>query len=206
MWGDAVFGRVLEKQAGYVSLTETSYTPLARLSASQSPEERQIMGNGVISVIIVVLIAVCGWTYILWKNSRKMHDTISLTAQQQNLVRNDESARTLCRAIRILNPNVTPGIDYVIRHDTPEQEPYIADWMSTTSRPTEKEINSAILEISDVHHEDKYASKRRAEYPSVEEQLDAAYKARQGDNAKQLEVDEKIRRVKEKYPKTDDCV
>ena len=47
---------------------------------------------------------------------------------------------------------------------------------------------------------------RRAEYPSVEEQLDAAYQVRQGDNAKQLEVDEKIRHVQEKYPKTDVCV
>ena len=46
---------------------------------------------------------------------------------------------------------------------------------------------------------------RRADYPSVEEQLDAAYQARQGNDAKQLEVDEKIRRVKEQYPKGDEC-
>jgi hypothetical protein len=164
------------------------------------------MDNGFINILTVVLIAMCGWTYILWKNSRKMNDTINLTARQQNLVRHNERARTLCRAIRILNSNVTPGIDYVIRHDTPEQEPYIAEWMSNTPRPTEEEINSALLEVSDVHHENKYASMRRAEYPSVGEQLDAAYQARQGDNAKQLEVDEKIRRVKEEYPKTDECV
>jgi len=47
---------------------------------------------------------------------------------------------------------------------------------------------------------------RRADYPSVEAQLDAAYQARQGDNAVQLKVDEEIRAVKEKYPKTDECV
>ena len=161
------------------------------------------MGEGNIYVIVVVLIAVWIWIYILWKNSRITNNVIKLIAQQHNLVRHDERARTLCRAIHILNPNVVIGVDYVIRHDTPEQEPYISEWMTSTSRPTEEEINSALLEISDVHHEDKYTAMRKAGYPSVEEQLDAAYQARQGNNAKQLEIDEKIRRVKEKYPKTD---
>jgi hypothetical protein len=164
------------------------------------------MDNGAINIVGLVLVAVCIWTYIIWKNSRRTNDVIKLTAQQHNLVRHDKRVRALCRAIHILNPNVTVGIDYVIRHDAPEQEPYIAEWMANTSRPTEEEINSALLEISDVHHEEKYASMRRAEYPSVEDQLDAAYQMRQGDNAKQLEVDEKIRRVKEKYPKTGEYI
>ena len=164
------------------------------------------MGNGVINIVIVVLISVCIMIYILWKNSRKMDEAIKLTAQQRSLLKQDERAVKLCRAIRILNPNVTPGVDYVIRQDTPEQEPYIAEWMADTSQPTEADIKSALLEISDVHHEDKYAAMRRADYPSVEEQLDAAYQARQGNDAKQLEVDEKIRRVKEQFPKGDGCI
>ena len=164
------------------------------------------MGNGVTNIVIVVLISVCIMIYVLWKNSRRMNEAIRLSVQQRHLVRHDERALTLCRAIRILNPNVRPGVDYVIRQDTPEQEPYIAEWMADISRPTEEEINAALLEISDVHHEDKFAAMRRADYPSVEEQLDAAYRARQGDNAKQLEVDEKIRRVKERYPKREECL
>ena len=164
------------------------------------------MGNGVINIVIVVLISVCVMVYILWKNSRRMNEVIKLTAQQRNLVRHDERALTLCRAIRILNPNVTAGVDYVIRQDTPEQEPYIGKWMADTPRPTQEEISSAKLEVSDVNHEDKYAAMRRADYPSVEEQLDAAYQERQGNDAKQLEVDEKIRLVKEKYPKSDKCL
>lgn len=164
------------------------------------------MDNGAINIIIVVLVAACIWLYILWKNSRKMHDTINQIAQQHDFIRHDERARRLCRAIHILNPNFTVGVDYFIGHDNPEQEPYIAEWMTSSSRPTEKEINAALQEISDIHHEEKYASMRRTEYPSVEEQLDAAYQARQGNNAKQLEIDEKISRVKEKYPKTDECV
>ena len=159
-----------------------------------------------INIIIAVLIGVCVWMFILWKNSRRMNDEIRMVAQQHSLVRHDERARQLCRAIHILNSNVTAGIDYVIRHDTPEQEAYIAEWTVDEPWPTEEEINSALLEISDVHHEDKYATLRRAEYPSIEEQLEAAYQARQGNNARQLEVDEKIRHVREKYPKTDVCV
>ena len=163
------------------------------------------MGNGVINIIIVVLITVCIMIYILWKTSRRMDETITQTLEQRNLIRHDERVVTLCRAIRILNPNVTAGVDFVIKQDSPEQEPYIAEWMADTPRPTKEEINAALVEVSDAHHEDKYAAMRRADYPSVEEQLDAMYQARQGSNAKQLEVDGKIRRVKERYPKGDEC-
>jgi len=162
--------------------------------------------EGVINIVIVILIVVCIWIYILWKNSQKMHESIVLLAQQHNLVRNDDPVRMLCRALHILNPQLTAGVDYVLRHDNPEQAPYIAEWLTDAPRPSEEEIKSAMLEISDIHHEEKYAALRRAEYPSVEAQLDAAYQARQGDNAVQLKVDEEIRAVKEKYPKTDECV
>jgi len=126
---------------------------------------------------------------------------LKLAAQQHIHVKQDERALLLFRDIRILSTNVTAGVDYIIRQDSPDQDPYIAEWLADTARPSEEEVNSALLEISDTSHEDKYAAMRRADYPSVEEQLDAAYQARQGNDAKQLEVDEKIRRVKEHYPK-----
>ena len=47
---------------------------------------------------------------------------------------------------------------------------------------------------------------RRAEYPGVGDQLDAAYKARQGNDAEQIAIDELIRKVKDKYPKSVDCL
>jgi signal transduction histidine kinase len=164
------------------------------------------MDKGVTNIVIVVLIVACVFIYILWMNSRRTKDAIIQVAQQHNLTRHDERARTLCRAIHILNPNVTAGVDYVIRHDSPGQEPYIAEWLANAPRPSDDKIKSALLEITDVHHELKYAAMRRKEYPSVGEQLDAAYQARQGENTKQLDVDEKIRHVREKYPKTDECV
>ena len=162
--------------------------------------------EGVMNIVIVILIVVCIWIYILWSNSRKMNESIKVLGQQHNLARNDDRVRTLCRALHILNPQLTAGVDYVIRHDNPEQAPYIAEWLTDAPRPSEEEINSAIQELSDIHHEEKYAALRRAEYPSVGAQLDAAYQARQGDNARQLEVDEEIRVVKDKYPKTDECI
>lgn len=165
-----------------------------------------MISNGVITIVIVVLITACIMIYILWKNSRRMDDTINLTAQQQHLVRHDNRARALCRAVRILNPHVKAGIDYVIKQDNPEQEAYIAEWMSDEPQPAEEAIKSALLEISDVRHEDNYAAMRRAEYPSVGDQLDAAYQARQGDNTKQLEIDAEILRVKEHYPKGGPCM
>ena len=164
------------------------------------------MGDGVSSIVIVVLIAVCFWMYILWKNSHKLNDDIRLIAQQHNLIRNDDSARALCRAIHLVNPHVTAGVDYIIRHDNPAEEPAIAEWKSDSSRPTAEQLSTALQELSNSYHEEEYAAMRRAEYPGVGEQLDAMYEARQGNAAKLLEVDEKIRLVKEKYPKADECV
>jgi len=164
------------------------------------------MTNGALNVLIVILIAVCFWVFILWKNSRRLHEDINAVAQQHNLIRNDDSARTLCRAIHLLNPKLTAGIDYIIGHDNSEQEPYISDWMTESPKPTEEQIRKALSELSDVNHEAKYAAMRRSAYPSVGEQLDAAYQARQGNNAKQIEIDQRIREVKEKYPKLDECI
>lgn len=42
---------------------------------------------------------------------------------------------------------------------------------------------------------------RIGEYPSIGDQMDAAFKARQGDNSQQLEIDSAIAIVKAKYPK-----
>jgi hypothetical protein len=118
-----------------------------------------------------------------------------MVAQQHNLIRNDDYARALCRALHLLNPKLTAGIDYVIRHDTTEQEPYIAEWMADSPQPTADQIKSALVELSDASHEARYAAMRRAEYPSIGEQLDAAYQARQGNDAKQIEIDRRIREV-----------
>ena len=164
------------------------------------------MDNGILAIIVVVLISTSIMIFVLWKNSRRMDEDIRRTAQQRDLVRHDERALMLCRAVRILNPNVIAGVDYLIKQDAPDQDPYIGEWLADTARPTDEELGEALREVSDAHHEEKYAAMRRADYPSVEEQLNAAYQTRQGDDTKQREVDERIRRVKEHYPKGNECV
>ena len=46
-----------------------------------------------------------------------------------------------------------------------------------------------------------YVFLRKSEYPSLEDQLDALYKARRGDDSELKKLDRKITRVKNKYPK-----
>ena len=46
-----------------------------------------------------------------------------------------------------------------------------------------------------------YMFLRKSEYPSIEDQLDALYKARRGDDSELKKLDRKITRVKNKYPK-----
>lgn len=164
------------------------------------------MGSQVPSIFFVVLIAVCFWLYILWRNSRKLHNDIRRVAQQHSLIRNDDRVRTLCRAIHLVNPHVTAGVDYIIRHDNPDVEPTIEEWNVDAPRPTAEQISSALRELSNTYHEEEYAAMRRAEYPTVGDQLEAMYEARQGNNAKLDAVDEKIRLVRDKYPREEECV
>ena len=163
------------------------------------------MDKGATNIAILLLILVCFWIFFLWRNSRKLNSDIKMVARQHHLIRHDDRVRTLCRAIHLINPNVSAGTDYVIRHDSPDQDPDIVEWNADAPRPTDDQIRSALAEVRDAYHEQEFADMRRAEYPSVGEQLEAAYEARQGNSAMQLEVDEKIRLVREKYPKSDDC-
>lgn len=162
------------------------------------------MDKGATNIAILLLILVVFWIFYLWRNSRKLHRDIQRVAQQQHLIGHDDRVRTLCRAIHLINPDVSAGTDYFIRHDKPDQEPYIATWMAEAPQPTNEQLRSALAEVSSSYHEQEFAEMRRAEYPSVGEQLEAAYEARQGNIAMQLAVDEKIRLVREKYPKTED--
>jgi hypothetical protein len=164
------------------------------------------MGQGVSYFVILVLIMACFWIFTLWKGSRRLNQEIKHVAQQHNLIRHDDRVLRLCRAIHLINPHVSAGIDYMISHDDPGQDPVIAAWTTDTPRPTDAQIRSALEEVSRAHHEEEYAARRRAEYPSIGEQLEAAYEARQGNPAMQQAVDEKIRQVREKYPKSEVCL
>lgn len=163
------------------------------------------MDKGVTNIVILLLILVAFWIFFLWKGSRRLHHDIAQVARQQNLIRHDDRVRDLCRAIHLINPNVSAGVDYVIRHDSRDQDPYIENWCADSPKPNDEQLRSALAEVRSSYHEEEYAEMRRAEYPSIEEQLQAAYEARQGNPAMQQAVDERIRQVREKYPKSEIC-
>jgi hypothetical protein len=162
--------------------------------------------TGTLAILGFILLVVCMWVLFLWRNTRRMHEQLKLVAQQQSLIRHDDNVRDLCRAVHILQPDAHAGVDYVIRHDKPDQEPYLAEWHAATPQPSSEQLRRALAKI--VHEEPgkNYASLRRAEYPSVGDQLDAAYKSRQGSDAEQVEIDDLIRKVKDKYPKSVECL
>ena len=162
--------------------------------------------TGTVAILGFILLVVCVWILYLWHNTRRMHEQLKQIAQQQSLLRHDDSARELCRAVHLLKPNAHAGVDYLIRHDRPGDEPYIDEWHASESKPTREELRHALEKITYDPTGKNYASMRRSEYPSVGDQLDAAYKARQGDDAEQIALDDLISEVKDKYPKSVDCL
>lgn len=155
------------------------------------------------NVLLIILLAVLFWGFILWNNTRKMHLQIKEVAHQQTVIRNDKRARALCRAVHLLQPGVHAGTDYTIEEGGPDGKPYLAEWLAPTPRPTPAELEEAMEKLSKATAGD-YAAMRKAEYPGVREQLEAAYEARQGDDSHQRELDAKITEIREKYPKSDD--
>jgi hypothetical protein len=165
-----------------------------------------IWDTGTLGIFTFILLGVCVWVLYLWQNTRRMHVQLKQVAQQQSLLRHDDSARELCRAVHLLQPDAHAGVDYVIRHDKASEEPYLAEWHGVVPQPSREELRNALAKVNHDKLGKNYASLRRAEYPSVGNQLDAAYKARQGNDAEQIEIDTLIHKVKEKYPKSDECL
>jgi hypothetical protein len=158
--------------------------------------------------VFIILMLIFGiWVFILWKNTGTMHKQIKQVAQQQSFIRQDEAVRKLCRAIHNLHPSLHAGIDYIVHSGGPGQKPHIANWMhSSIPQPTDEQLERSMMEISDVDPVKDHAAQRLREYPSVGDQLDAAYKARHGDTDDQVRLDAQIQAIKQKYPKSDDSL
>lgn len=154
-------------------------------------------------VIAVLIFALSVWVFVVWKDSRVAHKHVSQIFQQQELVRSYPDVHRLSQAIHLLCPSVRLGFDYVLERDQKKGEPYIAAWHTGGCMPTQEELDEALARLVVIENRG-YAAMRRTEYPSVEDQLDAAYKARQGDDTEQREIDARITEVKSKYPKSDE--
>jgi hypothetical protein len=160
--------------------------------------------NSTLTILSVVLLMVGFWVYFLWLNARSTKKIIMQVSQQQSIISHNESVRLLCRAIHSLQPDAHAGTDYIVSEGGPDQVPYIVKWLnSRIPQPKHEEIEQVLKNISDINPEKDHAVQRLKEYPSIRDQLAAAYNARQGDYADQIKLDEIIRKVKEKYPKSE---
>ncbi len=154
-------------------------------------------------VFVAMFIIMGGWIYVIAQNAHNTRKQVEQIAQQHTLIHSDNRARDICRAIHQLHPLLHAGVDFVIKRDGPGQTPYIAEWNASDPQPTMEELEAILPTIPPP--ENDYAELRRGEYPSIGDQLDAAYKARHGDSREQFQIDATIAEVKARYPKTDFC-
>ena len=156
-----------------------------------------------IIVIFLILIVVLGggWLYVLSRNTESMRRQLLQISRQHTLINADDKARAICIAVHKIQPDLHVGVDFIIASDG-KGKSYIAEWNVDVPRPTDAEINQA---LSIIEHDD-YAAKRLQEYPSVGDQLDAAFKARQGNSVEQNHQDAIIADVKARHPNPGECV
>lgn len=160
-----------------------------------------VVDNILFLALVFFLIVIAGWLYVVSQNTRTAHRKLRQVSEQHTLINADERARQLCIAIHQLHPGMQAGVDFIIRHDAAGGAPHIAEWYGSQPKPTQTELDAAFSRVSGK----SYAELRRAEYPSIGDQMDAAYKARLGDNAEQVRLDKLITDIKLKYPKTGAC-
>lgn len=160
--------------------------------------------NSTVNFMLVMLVLVFIWVFALRMNTRAAHILVQRVAKQQSCIRQYEDVRQLCRAVHYLHPALHAGTDYIVNKKSPEQKAYIQEWFHTNvPQPTPEELDQALQAISNVDPVKDHAAQRLKEYPSVGDQLDAAYKARQGNHSEQIKLDNLITKIKEKYPKSD---
>ena len=163
-----------------------------------------VLDNSMIGALLVLLVGLSALIYFNWSNTRSARKHTEKIFQQQHLVRTHPDVHRLSQAVHLLRPSVRLGFDYLIEHDDGKL-PRITEWNTGGSMPTQAELDDALNKVTAIDSTG-YAAMRRSEYPSIEEQLDAAFKARRGDFSEQEQLDNRIEQIKNKYPKSDDAL
>ena len=89
----------------------------------------------------------------------------------------------------------TPEVDFVVQDNSDGNGAYIAEWLSASPQPTVSAIEAADVEYQTAYDAQSYARNRKAEYPSIANQLDDIY--HNGIDAWKAT----IKVTKDKYPK-----
>ena len=113
------------------------------------------------------------------------------------------AARELCRAIRCLYPAAQAGVDFSVADGG--DGPYIREWSLLVPQPDDAKLQQAITDCKASSESSRYREERAFAYPSVGDQLDALYKARNGDSTDLDAIDGQIAEVKQRFPRTDPC-
>jgi len=163
-----------------------------------------VVDTTLIGALIVLLVGLSAIGFFNWSNTRDARRHTGKIFQQQHLVKTHPDVHRLSQAVHLLRPSVRLGFDYTIEHEDGKL-PCISEWNTGGSMPTQAELDDALNKVTAIDSTG-YAAMRRSEYPSIEEQLDAAYKARRGDFSEQEELDNRIDQIKNKYPKSDDAL
>jgi len=163
-----------------------------------------VLDNTLIGALLVILVGLSAFAFFNWSNTRDSRRHTNKIFQQQHLVKTHPDVHRLSQAVHLLRPSVRLGFDYAIQHDDGKL-PYISEWNTGGSMPTQAQLDEALRKVNAIDSTG-YAAMRRSEYPSIEDQLDAAYKARHGDSTEQEELDKRIEQIKNKYPKSDDAL
>ncbi len=162
------------------------------------------MDTTIVIALTLLLLGLSAFVLITWSNTRIARKHTETILQQQKLARTSPDAHRLSLAVHLLCPTARPGFDYVIKQDDGEL-PYISEWNTGGCMPSKEELEKALKKVTAIDSTG-YAAMRRSEYPSTEDQLDAAYKARHGDTTEQEELDRRIMEIKNKYPRSDDAL
>ena len=87
------------------------------------------------------------------------------------------------------------NIDFICQDDG--SGAYVKAWLSTKPKPSDAEIEQAIVDAQTNYASKEYQRDRAIEYPSIGDQLDALFHA----GVFPEEMAAKIQAVKDKYPK-----
>lgn len=160
-----------------------------------------VLDSTLVAALVLLVICVSAFVAITWTNTKDARRHTAMLIQQQELLRTDPDVHRLSQAIHLLHPSARLGFDYHIEHKKGGL-PTITEWNSFGEAPSGAELAEALDRVTRIDSTG-YAAMRRSEYPSVEDQLDAAFKARHGDPGEQQELDRRIQEIKHKYPRSD---
>ncbi|MEN8174811.1 MAG: XkdW family protein [Pseudomonadota bacterium] len=157
------------------------------------------------------MIVIAALFAVFYSNSRGQRRAVEQIAELQEELAEvrrhaslpSHASREMCCAIRRIYPHALHGVDYQLGDEG--EGPYIKEWFLEHPVPEPHHLDDAIAAHQREVNESQYRDLRRSAYPSIEDQLDALYKARHGNDAEVELIDNHIKRVKERYPKPERC-